>query len=610
MLTRVSSHNSLPVGSQREDDREYKIEHNGNFTADATARSRTWFKHPTWHIPSLEREKINVFSGIDNILSTLAYFNVSTHRGFLPEADPLQRLPQEQYYLWEDLADDLPKLLSARLGQVREPLSRLPVISTTELRTEGELRRAHLLLCLFAHAFVWGGTPVMEYIPKGISIPLWEVSSRLDVPPVLMNMDITLYNWRRLDTQAGLNMMNLSTLNSFFSGRDESWFYLITVEIEAIGAEAIVPLMQINADIKRGLKTQGGEKYVVRNVTLLENLSVKFDAIADCIDRMTASLASMREGCHPFIFYHRVRPFLAGWKANPALPNGLKYEGVYVKWEDRPSYEDSMPGASRGLPPSNSCRHGERETAAWEPMPAIDVPLGEGDDLDACPAQYFSGGSAAQTALFPFLDLMFGVDHQPHDQSKRSGGFIKSMRQYMPRSHRMFLGYMDEHACIRAFMCACQDALKDEQAGGDSGVTGNTNTSPDKDTSSSPKPPSWIWKGNSDKVTAIKTDGDGARDLLVASLTTVCASYNKCLAALSRLRSGHMSLVHEYIIEQQKQVAASTGGSIEKNAGGKGTGGTDLMHFLKPMRDNCNNAKVLKGSTVSSAMADSNGGYC
>jgi hypothetical protein len=60
----------------------------------------------------LEREKINVFSGIDSILAKLAYFNVSTHRGFLPEVDPLQRLPQEQYYMWEDLADDLPKLLS------------------------------------------------------------------------------------------------------------------------------------------------------------------------------------------------------------------------------------------------------------------------------------------------------------------------------------------------------------------------------------------------------------------------------------------------------------------------------------------------------------------
>jgi hypothetical protein len=53
-----------------------------------------------------------VISGIDAIQATLAYYSVSTHRGFLPATDPLQRLPREQYYLWEDLADDLPKLLS------------------------------------------------------------------------------------------------------------------------------------------------------------------------------------------------------------------------------------------------------------------------------------------------------------------------------------------------------------------------------------------------------------------------------------------------------------------------------------------------------------------
>ena len=64
------------------------------------------------HIPSLQRERINVISGIDAIQATLAYYSVSTHRGFLPATDPLQRLPREQYYLWEDLADDLPKLLS------------------------------------------------------------------------------------------------------------------------------------------------------------------------------------------------------------------------------------------------------------------------------------------------------------------------------------------------------------------------------------------------------------------------------------------------------------------------------------------------------------------
>lgn len=46
---------------------------------------------------------------------------------------------------------------------------------------------------------------------------------------------VVMYNWRRLDTQADICMENLSTLNNFFDGRDESWFYLITVEIEAKG---------------------------------------------------------------------------------------------------------------------------------------------------------------------------------------------------------------------------------------------------------------------------------------------------------------------------------------------------------------------------------------
>jgi len=28
------------------------------------------------------------------------------------------------------------------------------------------------------------------------------------------------------------------------------------------------------------------------------------------------------------IYFHRVRPYIYGWKNNPSLPNGLIYEGV------------------------------------------------------------------------------------------------------------------------------------------------------------------------------------------------------------------------------------------------------------------------------------------
>ncbi len=61
--------------------------------------------------------------------------------------------------------------------------------------------------------------------------------------PVLGHQSIVLYNWRRLDPNRGVCMENMATLNNFFDGRDESWFYLITAEIEAEGIGAILPMM-------------------------------------------------------------------------------------------------------------------------------------------------------------------------------------------------------------------------------------------------------------------------------------------------------------------------------------------------------------------------------
>jgi hypothetical protein len=189
--------------------------------------------------------------GMDRIMSILAQYKVDSVRGFLPSQDPLQRLSYARYHLWEDLGDDLPKLLGARLGQARGPLAQLPVLATDKLFTDAELKRAHLLLSLFAHAYVWGGRESMDVIPEGISKPLCEVSERLGIPPVLGHTSIVLYNWRRLDNDADICMENLSTLNNFFDGRDESWFYLITVEIEARGASAVLPVMLAMDAVKR-----------------------------------------------------------------------------------------------------------------------------------------------------------------------------------------------------------------------------------------------------------------------------------------------------------------------------------------------------------------------
>lgn len=63
-------------------------------------------------------------------------------------------------------------------------------------------------------------------------------------------------------------------------------------------------------------------------------------------------------------------------------------------------------------------------------------------------------------------------------------------------------------------------------------------------------------------------------------------AYDECIEGLKQFRTGHISLVAEYIIAQHKKGEVEKG-SLEGTAGGKGTGGTDLMNFLKPIRDNC-----------------------
>jgi len=382
----------------------------------------------------------------------------------------------------------------------------------------------------------------MDRIPEGIAIPLCEVSDRLCIPPVLGHPSIVLYNWRRLDAKGDICMENLATLNNFFDGRDESWFYLITVEIEAFGAPAIVPTMLAMDSIQRfndeeasrcskfdGKAENGkarGRKYslsqrsqseeagysasydsdgendevIYTNEALVGTLNrwrvaafvtAQLQHVKRATDAMTQSILNMREGCHPFIFYHRVRPFLSAWKHNPAMPKGVIYEGV-----------------------------------SEEPM-------------------QFYGGSAAQSALLPFLDIALGITHD----SNKSRDFLLAMRDYMLRHHREFLEYLERIANFRQFVQTQVADLTPE---------------------------------------AVKNLSEEEKELL----EQLRDAYDDTVKALQQFRSGHINLVAEYIIAQQRH-GMPKGGSLEGSAGGRGTGGTELMSFLKPIRDDVVN-KILK----------------
>jgi hypothetical protein len=130
------------------------------------------------------------------------------------------------------------------------------------------------------------------------------------------------------------------------------------------------------------------------DVKVATYVSLQLRKIAQSIKAVNVSLSNMREGCHPFIFYHRVRPFLSAWKNNPTVPLGVIYEGVSTE------------------------------------------------------RQQFYGGSAAQSSFLPFLDIGLGVSHH----STKSNDFLMAMRDYMPTKHREFLEYMTTVTCIRGFV--------------------------------------------------------------------------------------------------------------------------------------------------------------
>lgn len=108
---------------------------------------------------SSESESDSDSSFPDHIQSLLNKYDVTTN-GFLPEGPPLEVLPDEYYAPWEELIGRLPESLDA--GTFREEADRLPILETDRLKTEGEWRRAYVVLCFFAHGYIWGGSRPSE----------------------------------------------------------------------------------------------------------------------------------------------------------------------------------------------------------------------------------------------------------------------------------------------------------------------------------------------------------------------------------------------------------------------------------------------------------------
>lgn len=313
-------------------------------------------------------------------------YEVHPERGFLPAEDPLPYLEDPYYAPWEQIAADLPKLLVAR--KLRQVVDAMPRLTIERLQTERELRRAMMLLSYIGHGYVWNGDAPAERIPANLAQPWYEVSQQLGRPPVLSYASYALDNWRRLDPNAPIELGNIVLLQNFLAGLDEEWFILIHVDIEAKAARAI---RQIPTALRAATQSD------------IPTLTAALQEVAAALEQMYAVLARMPEACDPYIYYHRVRPYIHGWKNNPALPNGLIYEGV---------------DAYGGQP------------------------------------QQFRGETGAQSSIIPTLDGLLGVQHA--DDPLKT--YLMEMRLYMPPAHRRFMEAVETRSRVRATVIQSGDA--------------------------------------------------------------------------------------------------------------------------------------------------------
>jgi indoleamine 2,3-dioxygenase len=288
---------------------------------------------------------------------------------FLPYTDPLKNYITKTKSLdrLANIADQLPKLLLT--GGVQKNIKSLKandlsINSVIKNNNARELNLAMVQLSFISHAYIWGAKTPSKVLPEVLAKPWVQVANILGRPPILSYASYCLDNWYRLNHRENISLENVGLLTNFLGGVDEDWFVTIHVCIEDAARDAITAADTIS---------RLNEKNTVKNFS--DNLKL----IILSLRRVNAIFSRMPEKCDPYVYYHRVRPFIFGTKDNPDLKKGLIYENQY---NNKP--------------------------------------------------QFFRGETGAQSSIMPFLDGALGIYHT-EDHLRH---YLNEMRDYMPPKHR------------------------------------------------------------------------------------------------------------------------------------------------------------------------------
>ena len=311
----------------------------------------------------------------------LENYDVSREWGFLPTISPASAQLPESFGQIQQTAVLLPKWLTT--GKIRFTLESVPEVDVDkEILDEMQLRRLILLYSFLAHAYVWGEPTPAKILPRNIAVPFYKVSQKMGRPPILSYASYILDNWMPINDQEPIASDNIMISQNFLDGLDENWFILIHLDIEVKAAPSLAAIPSILKGIER------------------DDVSTVMSALTDIKNTWTninAIMKRMPEGCDPYIYYNRIRPYLNGWKNNQVLPEGLIYKGVTA--------------------------YGEKP-------------------------QKFLGATGAQSAIVPAMDALLNITHEPDPLRE----YLREMRNYMPPKHRAFVEAVEKHSTLRNFV--------------------------------------------------------------------------------------------------------------------------------------------------------------
>lgn len=309
----------------------------------------------------------------------IADYGITEEFGYLPSYDPAQSLSAGNEE-WDQFGKDLPKLLMG--SNFRQRVKNLPKFNIDKLNGEADIQRAMLVLSYIGQAYQWSDNKAATVMPQVLAKPWYEVGKLVGRPPILSYQSYASDNWRRFDKAGEIECGNIGLLQCFLGGQDEEWFILIHIDIEKKAGKALKAI----EEAQTAVVAQDAEKVEAALIKMRAALTAMYEV-----------LGRMPERCDPYIYFHRVRPYIFGWRNNPSLPDGVIYEGV-----------DEYKGVG----------------------------------------QKFRGETGAQSAIIPALDGVLGIEHEKDELRE----YLMEMRTYMPPKHVAFIQAVEAGPSVRNFV--------------------------------------------------------------------------------------------------------------------------------------------------------------